>query len=113
MKLIIKRDQIEEKGLLLNKSRNVTFSLSCKVEVTQEEDALINKYQARDYSLKYYKDGSEKRLAVSILLQGIVYELKDVRSLIELETMIKQGCEEFKLFLDVMASFGGEEVIEY
>jgi hypothetical protein len=34
-------------------------------------------------------------------------------SLLHVEDEIKKACKNFKMFLIVMASFGGEEVLEY
>jgi hypothetical protein len=39
--------------------------------------------------------------------------VKDVTTLLDREAVIKQACQELKILLDVMASFGGEEIIEF
>src|SRR5262245_55798783 len=112
MRLVIKRGQKEERGLL-GGTKGVTFKLSCQVQISKEEYQLVNKYQAGSYILKNYKRDDNKLLTISNLLHGVNYELKDVTTLIEREAIIKQACEEFKILLTVMASFGGEEVIEF
>jgi hypothetical protein len=38
--------------------------------------------------------------------------VEDVTELLELEEKIKEACKNLKILLAVMASFGGEEVIE-
>ncbi len=52
MKLIIKRDQKEQKGIF-GGYKGMTFLLSSRVELTPDEQALIAKYKAEDHTLTY------------------------------------------------------------
>ncbi len=51
-------------------------------------------------------------LTVQDLVQGKTTEIGDVATLLNNEDVIKGACKDFKNLLLVMASFGGEEIIE-
>jgi len=111
MKLTIKREQKEQKGMF-GGHKGMTFLLSCRVELTPEERELIAKYKAEEQPLTYNRAG-EPGLRISSLVRGVRYEVKDVTTLLNNEDVIKDACKEFKTLLMVMASFGGEETIEF
>lgn len=114
MKLIIKRNQKERKGML-GGHKGMTFLLSCRVELVPEDQALINKYKVEDHPLTYkvYRDGTKvPDIKIGSLVRGVNYELEDVATLLSNEEIIKGACKDFKTLLLVMASFGGEEIIE-
>ena len=50
---------------------------------------------------------------ISSLMQGVTEEMKDITILLNNEDIIKRACEDFKTLLTVMATFGGEDVIEF
>ena len=115
MKLIIKRDQKAQTGLL-GGHKGMTFILSCRAELTGEEQALVAKYKAEDHPLTFTtsRDGTKMPSdTVRSLMRGVTQELKDISVLLENEKVIRSACKDFKIFLDVMATFGGEQVIEY
>ncbi|MFH1059192.1 MAG: hypothetical protein V1797_11025 [Pseudomonadota bacterium] len=115
MKLIIKRGQRDKKGLL-GGHKGVSFALECRVELTDIEKDLVNRYKAMDYVLTYREDREGKKipgLRVSNMLAGVQQEIDDVATLLGNEDVIKGACQEFKNLLSIMASFGGEEVIEF
>lgn len=105
MKLIVKRDQ--DKAFL----GGINFKLFCKVELTPEEQQLVNKYKLQNEVLTAKRDGSPD-LTVNDLLRGVEEKLKSVDVLINNEEAIKVACKSFKDLLIVSASFGGQEVIE-
>jgi hypothetical protein len=112
MKLIIKRGQVEQKSLL-GSSKGVTFSLHCKVILNEEEQKLVQKYRASLYTLTNVTYENGQPVHVSGLLGGITYKQDHIGDLLKNEAAIKEACEELKMLLQVMASFGGEEVIEF
>ncbi len=115
MKLIIKRDQQAQKGIF-GGHKGMRFLLSCRVELAPEEKALIEKYKAEDYTLTYTtsRDGTQlPKDTVRSLMQGVSEEVKDITILLNNEEIIKGACKNFKTLLEVMATFGGEEVIEF
>jgi hypothetical protein len=72
-------------------------------------------YKVHDHVLTWRETESGKvpGLTVGNLVQGKTYELEDVTTLLNNEAVIKGACDDFKNLLIVMASFGGEEVIEF
>lgn len=113
MKLTIRRDQSAKKGLF-GGHKGMNFSLFCRVEISQEERELINKYKVQDHVLTWreYEGRQIPGLTVQDLVQGKTTEIGDVATLLNNEEVIKDTCQNFKNLLIVMASFGGEEVIE-
>ena len=53
------------------------------------------------------------RYTINDLLNGVRDKCKDITVLLNNEEVYKEACEHFKTLLEVMASFGGEEVIEF
>lgn len=118
MKLIIKRDQSQVKGIF-GGDKGMKFLLSCRAELTPDEQSLIAKYKTEHELLAtIYIEGDTKQSGLLFIKDlvaaaGKTYECKDVFTLLDVEDKIKKACENFKTFLIVMASFGGEEVVEY
>ena len=121
MKLVLRRRQRDKKGML-GGHKGMLFVLYAKVELTPEENGLVTRYKAHGFSLGSYEAKASKldsfkiefNVTVGELLQG--YETKEVPDVIELlglEREIKNSCQNFKNLLMVIASFDGEEVIEY
>jgi len=113
MKLKIRRDQAAKKGLF-GGHKGMRFSLICKVEISPEEQDLIEKYKTHDHALTWRdtERGQVPGLTVQDLVGGYSVELDNVATLLNNEKVIKEACKDFKNLLLVMASFGGEEVIE-
>lgn len=115
MKLIIKRDQKAQTSLL-GGHKGMTFLLICRVELTQEELELVKRYKAEQHSLTFATDQEGRKITkdtVSSLMRGVSEEMKDITVLLNNEEVIKSACQNFKALLDVMATFGGEEVVEF
>jgi len=113
MKLTIRRDQSAKTGLF-GGHKGMNFSLFCRVEISPEEQELINRYKVQEHVLTWreYRGDQVPGLTVQDLLQGTTAEIGDVATLLNNEEVIKSACQDFKTLLMVMASFGGEEVIE-
>lgn len=116
MKLILRRRHRDKKGIL-GVGRGIMFILYAKVELTPEEQVLVDRYKAQDIPLGEYNIGHtdvKTKVDVKDLLKG--YETMDipyVPALLEFEQNIKDACLNLKNILTVIASFDGEEVIEY
>jgi hypothetical protein len=114
MKLFISRDQA--KGLL----GGTKFELSAKVELTSDESALVSKYKT-DKEVLLQKEikipftGKAVVLDINIggLVSGQTFKCKDIADILEYEKNVKEACENFKNYIEIMKQFGGEEVIEY
>lgn len=90
------------------------FILSCRVKLTPEEKDLITKYKAEYHTLTFTRDRKGNKIpqfTISSLMRGVTQEMGDITVLLNNEEVIKSACKDFKTLLDVMATFGGEEVI--
>jgi len=124
MKLLLRRDQ---KSGLIGK---VTFILTVRAELAEEEKSNIKKYKLGDtmlYERMTITDkgsgllGVASRLAfkmmnltvsVNDLSDGKKIDCKDIVEMLAVEDQIKEAAQTFKNVLEAAASFGGEEVIE-
>lgn len=120
MKLVLQKDQ--KKGF----TGKVTFSLSAKAELTSEESSNLSNYKMGKTML--YSNMNERgsglmgmvsraamgiEITVDDLVQGKTVECKDIIQMIALEDQMKEACKNFKMVLDTMATFGGEEIVEF
>ena len=114
MKLFVVRDQ--SKKML----GGVSFLLSACVELTSEEADLVKKYKV-DKEILLQKEvkiplkGRSIVLNITIgsLMQGQSFKCNDIAEILEYEKNVKESCEAFKNYIEVIKHFGGEEVIEY
>jgi hypothetical protein len=115
MKLKIKRDQKPQTGMF-GGNKGMIFLLSYRAELTPEEKSLISKYKAEFHPLTYTTGSNGIQVpkdTINSLMQGVTEEVKDITILLNNEKIIKDACKNFKNLLQVMATFGGEEVIDY
>jgi hypothetical protein len=124
MKLLLRRDQ---KSGLLGK---VTFTLTVRAELSDEEQSNIRKYKLGDTMLYERETLTEKgsgllgvasRLAfkmmnisvsVADLSGGKKIDCKDIVEMLAVEDQIKEAAQTFKNVLQAAATFGGEEVMQ-
>ena len=124
MKLLLRRDQ---KSGMMGK---ITFTLTVRAELAEEEKSNIKKYKLGDtmlYERKTLTDpgsglkGMASRLAfkmmnvtvsVNDLSDGKKVDCKDIVEMLAVEEQIKEAAQTFKNVLEAATSFGGEEVIE-
>lgn len=114
MKLYITRDQA--KGLL----GGVKFELRAKVELTKEENDLVNKYKAdkevllqEEIKIPFTQKVVLLDIKIGSLIMGQTFKCKDIADILEYEKNVKEACETFKEYIEVMKNFGGKEVVEY
>jgi len=114
MKLYITRDQA--KGLL----GGVKFELKARTELTTEEAELVRKYKAdkevllqKEVKIPLTGRAIILNLTIGSLMNGQTFKCNDIAEILEYEKNVKESCEAFKNYLEVMKNFGGEEVIEY
>ena len=115
MKLIIKRDQEARTGMF-GGHKGMKFLLSYRVELTPEEQALVTKYKVENHVLTYTTTQKGIKIpkdTISSLTRETTESLDDVTILLRNEDVVKNACKDFKTLLEVMATFGGEEVIEF
>lgn len=119
MKLIIRRDQAEKKGIF-GGNKGVAFKLFGQCQISSEEKALLDKYQAYEYPLTqkvippsfFNKEPMTVEITIGGLTKGITHETYSLGELLQMEEEMKTGCINLKKMLEVMASFGGEKVYD-
>ena len=114
MKLFIKRDQA--KGLL----GGVKFELSGRVELSPAEAELVRKYKVekelllkKEVKIPFTGRSLSLDLTIGSLLSGQTFKCSDIAEIVETESNLKESCESFKRYIDLMNQFGGEEVVEF
>lgn len=114
MKLIINRDQKVQTGVF-GGHKGMSFILSCRIELSPEEKALVERYKVDQHPLTFVTRNGQQvpSITVNTLLGGITEEVKNIEILLSNEGTIKGACREFKALLTVMATFGGQEVVEF
>lgn len=123
MRLRISRDQAQHKGLF-GGNKGMNFIIRFKADLDDEELNLIQRYKADREWLAFLEpvaEGDVKLVEgargdivdIGSLVKGVAYQCKDVATLIKIESKLRDACNDFKSYLTVMASFGGEEFVEY
>lgn len=116
MELILKRSQ--DKGML----GGIKFVLEAKVILTTEEKELVKKYKANKYILfdseqKNYLNGlvtmGPITYTIADLIIGTKDKVKEISVLLEKEEVLITACNNLKVLLDIMKSFGGEKRISF
>ena len=112
MRLHITRNQA--KGLL----GNVKFELNSRVELTEEEDKLIKKYNTRQEILFLGKVNIlgvilNTRINIEDLVKGHTFKCGNIAEIIRYEKIVRDSCATFKNYIEIMKNFGGEDIIEY
>ncbi|MGB8657730.1 MAG: hypothetical protein WCE90_08100 [Candidatus Zixiibacteriota bacterium] len=114
MRLFIRKEQA--KGLL----GGVKFELGARVELTNEEAELVKKYKAekevllkKEVKIPFTGRALVFDITIGSLTAGQTFKCNDIAEILEYEKSIKESCEAFKNYIEVMRNFGGEEVIEY
>jgi len=93
------------------------FMLHAKVELTEREDKIMKKYNA-DMEPLFKGTGVflgrtiEYEILARNLIRGRTWNCEDVLTIMNVEEKVRTACDNLKLILELMDSFGGEEVIE-
>jgi hypothetical protein len=108
MQLVISRGQAEQRGMF-GGNKGVQFSLHYRLELTEEEHALVDRYRLTDHVLTR---SQAKVDTVRDAIQGITETVGSVEILLNNEKAIKRACDSFYRLVLVAQSFGGEEIFE-
>lgn len=114
MRLVISRRQADVKGVF-GGHKGVSFTLSYRLELTDEERALVERYKLGGYPVTF-KSIQGSRIpddTISSMQVGATQTLSDVTTLIDNEGVLKSACDQLPPLFEVVRSFGGDEVIEY
>jgi hypothetical protein len=109
VRLVINRSQADRKGVF-GGHKGVAFTLSTKVEFTQEERQLLDHYRLWDYSV-LTQGGMPVTLRA--MASGDTQTLDDVETLLSNEGVIKRSLDKVPQLFEVLRSFGGSEVVDY
>ena len=114
MKLVIQRSQQDVKGML-GGHKGVSFTLSYRLILTDEEHELVRRYKLEEYPVTWstsqgvrYPDDTIANMAA-----GRAQTLADATTLINNENIVKDACDNLPVLFEIVRTFGGEEVIEY
>jgi len=98
----------------------VSFELQARVELSSEEGELVRKYKAdkeilmkKEVKIPFTGRALILNITIGSLLAGQMFKCNDIGEILEYEKNVKESCEAFKNYIEVMKNFGGEEVIEY
>jgi len=98
----------------------VKFELEAKATLTPEESGLINKYKVHDEILteKHIKIPlTDRALVIKItigsLVSGQTFKCSEIGEILNYEEEIKASCGKLRQLIEVMKTFGGEEIIEF
>lgn len=114
MRLHLRRGQKPNTGFF-GGHKGMIFVLHSLVQLTDEEQQLMTTYRTENEVIAWNSDATGQRqpsLRIGDLLRGVSMEALDITTLMNNEEVIKSACENFKVYLEVMKSFGGEEVID-
>ena len=114
MRLIINRSQQDKKGML-GGHKGVEFTLSYRLELTDEESQLVQHYRLENYAVTTKKsDGvSMPDDTISNMVAGRTQTVSDVGTLLHNEDIVKSACDALPGLFMVVRTFGGDEVIDY
>jgi hypothetical protein len=114
MKLIINRSQQDVKGML-GGHKGVSFTLSYRLVLTQDELELIQRYKLEEYPVTWrtFRDQRVPDDTIGNMLQGRSQTITDVKTLLSNEAVVKDACDAVATLFQVVRTFGGDEVIEY
>ena len=107
MKLIIRRDQKARTGLL-GGHKGMSFQLTCRVELTAEEQELITKYKAEFHPLTFVteRDGSRRvKDTVASLTRGVTEEMDDISILLNSDTIYSLTAQFLNSLLSISQTF--------
>jgi hypothetical protein len=114
MRLIVNRSQAAMKGMF-GGHKGVQFTLSYRLELTDEERALVEEYRLEYYPLTWRTVGTlrEPDDMIANMVTGRSQTLSDVTTLISNERIVKDACDALPPLFEIVRSFGGDEVVEY
>lgn len=114
MRLIINRSQSDVKGMF-GGHKGVAFTLSYRLELTEDEKALVERYKLQEYPLTWSTFQGERvpEDTIERMMMGRSQTLNDVTTLIENEEIIKNACDALPPLFSIARSFGGDEIIDY
>lgn len=114
MKLVIGRNQAAVKGML-GGHKGMQFTLSYRLALTPDEQALVEQYKLHGYPLTWRTVNGTRVPAMTLadIVAGRRETLEDVTTLVANERVVKESCDSLPPLFEVARTFGGDEVVEY
>lgn len=98
----------------------VKFQLRAQVKLSKREAELVRRYGAardillqRQVKIPFTNTLIPLDIRIDGLIKGQVFKCKDIADILEYERNVKDACQTFSNYLQVMSAFGGEEVIRF
>lgn len=114
MKVSIRKDQAKK---LIG---GVSFELYVQAQLTPQEQDLVKRYKAykqllyeKELRIPFTKKCFVLNINIQSLIDGVSYKCSDIAEIIEHEEALKEACESFYNYIQVMKEFGGEEILEF
>ena len=111
MRLIISRSQQAVTGMM-GGHKGMSFTLRYQMELTAEEQDLVERYKLEEYPVTFHDDGRPFD-TIRTLLQGRRRTVDDVATLLLREETVKVGCDSLPILFEVVRTFGGDEIVDY
>lgn len=114
MKLLIRRNQVDQGKSLFGANKGVLFSLYYRLILDSEEAAIVERYKLGEHPLTFrnYQGTDVPGDTVADALKGVTQTIPSVTILVQNEDVIKAGCQDFKVLLAIATTFGGEETVD-
>jgi len=95
--------------------RQISYSLSARAELTEEEIELMNNYKLKKMILSSIQvdEKHEQNVTMEMLMIGCIFEHESIDRILAIEQEIKNSCQIFKAHMNMRKNFCGEEIIEY
>jgi len=114
MKLFVRKNQSKKM------MGGISFELSARTELTSDEASLVKTYKAdkevllqKEIKIPLTGRSIIMNITIGSLIAGQSFKCNDIAEILEYEKNVKESCENFKNYIEVMRSLGGEEVIEF
>jgi hypothetical protein len=100
---------------MLGGHKGVSFTLSYRLELTPDELELVQRYKLEEYPVTWRNVGEQRMPddTINNMTQGRSQTVRDVKTLLNNEAVVKDACDGVATLFDVVRTFGGDEVIEY
>ncbi|WP_298511201.1 hypothetical protein [uncultured Kordia sp.] len=110
MKLVISKNQADKKGFF-GGNKGVNFSLTYRVQLTEDEQKLIKKYKVEDETLMTNDRGD--RITIQDMINGRSLTTQNIEVLQNNENIAINVCKTFKNYLSTLKSFGGKYILDF
>ncbi len=95
----------------------MSFQVEWKLDLTQEEIDLANRFEATLGQATFLLYGSEGRDVplneiINMLARGWAWERNNIDDLLHREANVKEACKKIRAYIEALRGFDGQETIE-